>query len=118
MHRVQLWPIVMADSRRVGDVGDFGKYGLLRALCGADEHGAALHLGVHCHRVDGSHTQYLDRPSRQKRLLRECDRDLLARMRQLLRGTRTINAVEMSGALPAGTLYFGRESYFARVPRA
>ena len=114
-------------DRYVGDVGDFGKYGLLRALCGADEHGAALRLGVHWHRVDGgrpssrgdgSHTQYLDRPSRQERLLRECDRDLLARMRRLVRGTRTIDAVETSGALPAGTLYFGRAPDFARAPRA
>ena len=114
-------------DRYVGDVGDFGKYGLLRALCCADEHGVALRLGVHWHRVDGgppssrgdgSHTQYLDRPSRQERLLRECDRDLLARMRQLVRGTRTIDAVETSGALPAGTLYFGRAPDFARAPRA
>ena len=114
-------------DRYVGDVGDFGKYGLLRALCGADEHGPALRLGVHWHRVeggppssrgDGSLTQYLDRPSRQERLLRECDRDLLARMRQLVCGARTINAVETSGALPAETLYFGREPEFARAPLA
>ena len=33
-------------DRYVGDVGDFGKYGLLRSLCRADEHGGALRLGV------------------------------------------------------------------------
>ena len=32
-------------DRYVGDVGDFGKYGLLRSLCRGDEHGAALRLG-------------------------------------------------------------------------
>ena len=109
----------------VGDVGDFGKYGLLRALCAADEHGPELLLGVHWHRVgggppssrgDGSLTQYLDRPSAQERLLRECDPDLLARMRRLVSGARTIDAVETSGALPAGTLYFGGAPEFARAP--
>ena len=29
-------------DRYVGDVGDFGKYGLLRSLCRGDEHGAAI----------------------------------------------------------------------------
>ena len=33
-------------DRYVGDVGDYGKYGLLRSLCRGDEHGVALRLGV------------------------------------------------------------------------
>ena len=114
-------------DRYVGDVGDFGKYGLLRALCRADGHGPALQLGVHWHRVDGgppsdrgggSHTQYLGRPSPQERLLRDCDPDLLRRMRSLVHGARTIDALEASGALPEGTLYFGAPPEFARAPRA
>ena len=35
-------------DRYVGDVGDYGKYGLLRSLCGGDELGKALRLGVLC----------------------------------------------------------------------
>ncbi len=55
-------------DRYVGDVGDFGKYGLLRSLCRGDEHGAALRLGVLWYRFDGDdstaandgrHTDYL-----------------------------------------------------------
>ena len=40
-------------DRYVGDVGDFGKYGLLRSLCRGDEHGAAFRLGVLWYRFDG-----------------------------------------------------------------
>src|SRR5829696_4979011 len=47
-------------DRYVGDVGDFGKYGLLRTL------GAGLSLGVvwylvpnESHNADGKHTSYL-----------------------------------------------------------
>ena len=108
-----------------GDVGDFGKYGLLRALCLPDDRGPALRLGVHWHRVrgrggsatgDGSHTQYIHGPSAQERLLRACDPDLFARMRRIVGGERTIDAVEGSGALPQGTLFFGEALDFTDVP--
>ena len=33
-------------DRYVGDVGDLGKYGLLRSLCRRDEQGEANRLGV------------------------------------------------------------------------
>ena len=57
-------------DRYAGDIGDFGKYGLLRALCGADEHGPALELGVlwyrvpnEDHKTDGRIIDYLDPPT-------------------------------------------------------
>ena len=99
----------------VGDVGDFGKYGLLRWLCRADRHGGVLRLGVLWYRVDqgktpgsgdGSHTEYIFQPSQQERLLRECDPDLFEKMRNLVVNERTVEAVEASGVLPADTLFF------------
>ena len=103
-------------DRYVGDVGDFGKYGLLRSLCGADEYGAALRLGVLWYRFDGNemltandgrHTEYLLNPSRHERRLLECDTDLFQKMQQLVTGNaRSVPAVEASGALPADTLFF------------
>ena len=100
----------------MGDVGDFGKYGLLRSLCGEDEHGAALRLGVLWYRFDGKdtsndggHTEYIFSPSRAELRLRECDRDLYEKMRRLVVGnTRSVAAVEASGALSADTLFFNR----------
>ena len=101
-------------DRYVGDVGDFGKYGLLRSLCRGDEHGAALRLGVLWYRFDddssaandGRHTDYLFAPSRHERFLRQCDPDLFERMLHLVKNDRSIAAVEANGVLPADTVFF------------
>ena len=114
----------------MGDVGDFGKYGLLRRLCRADEHGAALHLGVLWYRFDGKdtsqdggHTQYLDLgcgagPSPQERLLAHCDPDLFGKMREVVGGKkRCVVAVEKSGALPEDTVFYNTPLNFDRTAR-
>ena len=58
-------------DRYAGDIGDYGKYGLLRWLCCADEHGAAFRLGLLWYLFngnepdapnDGRHIQYLLNP--------------------------------------------------------
>ena len=111
----------------VGDVGDFGKYGLLRSLCAADKHGDALRLGVLWYRTDGvenhasgdgSHLEYIFSPSHQEQLLQRCDPDLFEKVRALVLTARTIAAVEASGVLPAGTVFFNKELSFARTPLA
>lgn len=111
----------------VGDVGDFGKYGLLRSLCAADKHGEALRLGVLWYRTDGtennasgdgSHLEYIFSPSYQEQLLQQCDPGLFEKMRDLVLTARTIPAVETSGVLPAGTVFFDRELSFAQTPLA
>ena len=113
-------------DRYVGDVGDFGKYGLLRSLCRGDEHGAALRLGVLWYRFDGDdsgatndgrYTDYLFEPSRNERLLRRCDPGLLEKMLHLVNYDRSIAAVEASGALPADTVFFREGLSFKEVPR-
>lgn len=98
-------------DRYAGDVGDFGKYGLLRALRRADTHGAHLQLGVvwyfvrdETHNFDGKHIGYL--MPRNESLYRACDPDLYDRMKLLMDGVRGVQAIEESGALPAGTAYF------------
>ncbi len=112
-------------DRYVGDVGDFGKYGLLRWLSRADEHGPALRLGVLWYRVirgekpssgDGGHTEYIFQPSPQERLLRECDPDLFEKMRNLVVSERTVEAVETSAVLPADTLFFSTPLDFDGTP--
>ena len=99
----------------VGDVGDFGKYGLLRSLCRGVEHSAAFRLGVLWYHFDGDdsaaandgrHTDYLFAPSRQERFLRQCDPDLFEKMLHLVKNDRSIAAVEANGVLPADTAFF------------
>ncbi len=110
----------------VGDVGDFGKYGLLRALCARDPHGEALRLGVLWYRCggasgegpgDGSHTDYIFSPY-EEQLLQQCDPALWETMRELVSTARTISGLEASSALPTGTAFFNLELSFAETPRA
>ena len=101
-------------DRYVGDVGDFGKYGLLRWLCREDKHGSELRLGVLWYRFDrtdnsndGGHTQYICNPSRTELHLRQCDTELYGEMEWMVKSNkRSIAAVEASRALPADTLFF------------
>ena len=96
----------------VGDVGDFGKYGLLRALTGtwpAAE--PRLSLGVVWYlpagaagsAADGQKLSYLDQPSR----FRSCDPRLYDALGNLFDGgDRSLGAVEASGILGDGTAFF------------
>ncbi|HSR07722.1 MAG TPA: hypothetical protein VLM42_11265 [Bryobacteraceae bacterium] len=87
-------------DRYVADIGDFGKYALLRALAGND-----LRLGVHWYRNadeetnrDGRFTDYLH--------LRGCDPPLYDALHDLLcSGRRSIPAVESANVLPSGTVF-------------
>src|SRR5215218_3293709 len=92
-------------DRYVGDVGDFGKYALLR--CITSERSARLGV-VWCsypnesHNLDGRHIGYLDRGE-----FFELDPELHAALGMLVRkGLRSIAAVETAKLLPSDTLFF------------
>ena len=109
-------------NRYIGDVGDFGKFGLLRKLC----HGTPpLKLGVVWYltdcgnetAADGKHVGYLEgqcRSALQKRF-RSCDPALYDALRRLLLDAdgkvvaerRLIVTIENGGVLPEGTVFFG-----------
>ncbi len=56
-------------NRYVGDIGDFAKYGLLRAIGQERNLGVAWYLNPHSDpRSDGRHTQYLTRPDEWRHL--------------------------------------------------
>ena len=96
----------------VGDVGDFGKYGLLRALTGTwPVAEPRLPLGVLWYlpagatgsAADGQKLSYLNQPSR----FRSCDPRLYDALGQLFDGgDRSLGAVEASGILGDGTVFF------------
>ncbi len=86
-------------DRFVGDVGDFGKYGLLRALCGED-----LRLGVVWYYVRDRMTDYIGQPQR----FQDCDPRLFEALRQLVGNCqRSLAAVEASEIFPRETVFFG-----------
>ncbi len=101
-------------DRYTGDVGDFGKYGLLRALCGHDD--PVLRLGVIWYRTDesiveadsandGKHIGYL-RPDKMPEY-RPCDPPLYDRLQEIVaRNDRRVAAVEETGLLGANTAFY------------
>ena len=102
----------------VGDIGDFGKYGLLRHLTGMRSDAApedALRLGVVWYLFpdggnnDGTFTDYLCNPKPRDSKLRDCDPELYWSLRRLVREcNRNIFSVRMSGILPRDTAYHGQ----------
>jgi len=132
-------------NKYVGDVGDFGKYGLLRHLA------AGLRLGVVWYLVpdeqdnnDGRHLRYLNlaraacalyalapcapvAENRNLRRFRSCDPVLYDCLRDLVtRGRRAVDEIAAAGILPAGTVFVdehvaepaGRERWLARALHA
>ena len=116
-------------NKYVADIGDFGKYGLLRFLSGAtsDDDSPALKLGLiwylyhddNCNN-DGRHTSYVKRtPTEDKSEFRDCDPELWEGLRDLvMRDARCIHCAEQANLLPEGTCYSGNSLHFTiRVPR-
>lgn len=96
-------------DRYVGDVGDFGKYGLLRVLTSV---ATPLRLGVdwylvpcESHNLDGKHVGYLQQP----RKFRRCDPELFDSLQSMFSdgGTapRRVATIEASSVLPRDTVF-------------
>ena len=104
-------------NRYVGDVGDFGKYGLLRYLTGQMDvtpSVSSMRLGVvwylypdESHNADGKYTGYLTDTSVNHAKYRVCDSELYDSLQCLIEAdSRSIAAVQRSPVLPADTLYY------------
>ena len=103
-------------NRYMGDLGDFGKFGLLRAICAASEAGnqIAWSLGVVWYLVpdesdngDGRFVQYLDLSARNQELFRACDPQLYDALRGIVvSGVRSVSSLQSSSVLPSGTRYY------------
>jgi hypothetical protein len=102
-------------NRYVGDVGDFGKYGLLRALHlpGNDASGG-LSLAViwylvpdEGHNADGKHTSYLDPAAANVTGYKDCDPFLYDSLAKIVRrGARHVTSIRNSRILPPATVFF------------
>lgn len=98
-------------NKYVGDVGDFGKYGLLRALSGVRQPGRKLTIGVVWYltpdddRPGGTLDTYLGPTPRNLRRFRDCDAQLYDRMGSIRREGH-IAAVESARILGQGAVFF------------
>ena len=117
-------------DRYVGDIGDFGKYGLLRALSGTSESGLYFSLGVVWYLVepqatelrnnDGNLTDYLVNSPDQEQY-RECDPPLYDTLKHLVSSdNRNVFAIKQSGILHDETVFYdslidnrNRQEWFA-----
>lgn len=117
-------------TRYIGDVGDFGKFGLLRALAGQFPSAAPrLSLGVVWYLVsrheannDGMHDGYLNLKSRAAhervaRSFRECDPDLYSELREIRTRRRFVMADIQESKLFAGdTKFYDTTLSFEQLP--
>ena len=95
----------------VGNIGDYGKYGLLRALCGLHPRGTSDHLSLGViwyqtpQRVEGGNFDYLDQRKYEK-----CDPDLFGALREMRDSAhqRNLSAIEDSGILGEDTVFFDK----------
>ena len=102
----------------VGNIGDYGKYGLLRALCGLHPRGASDHLSLGVvwyqtppQRPESGNFDYLD----QKKYER-CDPDLFKALKEMRDSARqgdsgqqrSLSAIEDSEILGEDTVFFDK----------
>jgi len=98
--------------RYVGDVGDFGKYGLLRALLRGREDerlGVVWYLtDPEAHNNDGRHDGYLRcRSEASRSLYRSCDPELYDRLAEIRqRDELSVDMIEKAGILPSSALFW------------
>ena len=107
----------------VGDLGDFGKYGLLRALCGVTgaDGRPTLSLGVVWYRVpneggnDGKNLGYLDPLPKNLGRFTECDQALYDALFDIVydkaypvvqRERRNVQAVKEADIFPSSTVFY------------
>lgn len=114
-------------NRYVGDVGDFGKYGLLKALCAPaqDDQHPALSLGVvwylvpdETHNDDGRHIRYLKVPGKTLNVYGTCDMELYTKLQWIVeeRVRRKVGTIRELGILPAGTTFYEKFLTFDGMP--
>ncbi len=112
------------ENQYVGDVGDFGKYALLRALCLPSKvsGGYNLSLGVVWYLVpdepgsDGRHTRYLKDSPKNLGLYRSCDPGLYDSLRDIVCGhRRNVSAIRQEGILPSGTVFYEEPLTFQAI---
>lgn len=85
-------------DRYTGDIGDYIKYALLRALSPGLQLGVAWYLYPdEDHNSDGKHVQYLEDPKRWRHL----DPELFDGLKRIVASDRSVSSLEASGLIDA-----------------
>lgn len=104
-------------DRYAGDVGDFGKIGLLRALTAETNFSLGLNWYLHPdegHNEDGRFIDYLNNNK-----LERCDLDLCNKLRSIVETDRSVNALQNAGLFTVPTSYFSTVlDFYSRFPKS
>lgn len=110
-------------NRYVGDIGDFGKYGLLRSILSPP----SLRLGVNWYLTpdevdnsDGTIISYLLDSKKNHKRFKECDPELFDKLQEIVKpkrvndkvisqGKRKIKKIETEKILPVETVFYDDE---------
>jgi len=91
-------------DRYAGDVGDFGKFALLRYLFSNASHKIGViwyRFPDESHNNDGGHIDFIN-----KRRFLDCDNHLCEQLKTVLDGKRSVSSLEKAILLPINTVYF------------
>jgi len=97
-------------DRYAGDVGDFGKFSLLKSLFDRKDDclGVIWYLFPdEIHNDDGKYTNYIE-----KQEFQFCDLDLIQKLSNILNGKRSVHALEINKILKSNTVYFQEKLNF------
>ena len=101
-------------DKYAGDIGDFGKFILLRQISRMGS--SQLRLGINWYLTDrtehksndGRHVDYLQNKSEY----RDCDPILYNKLRQIVSNSRSVRALERSQILSEGTVFYSEPTPF------
>lgn len=101
-------------NRYVGDVGDFGKYHLLKSLCLGGKGEQSLSLGVvwylvsdENHNEDGKHIRYLERTASNLARFRKGDPTLYDALAEIIEtGKRDVTFIRENNVMPTDTAFY------------
>jgi hypothetical protein len=108
-------------DRYVGDVGDFGKYGLLNEICKKSNEG--VRLGINWfyvrreerQRGDGRYIGYLNDENKDSKKYADCFRDLYNKLKGIVDGRRSIKEIENGLILPKETIFYSKPLPYSSV---
>lgn len=113
-------------DRYVGDIGDFGKYGLLKAIRGYDPacRNGVWSLGVVWYRTpdggnagDGTHIAYLSMPAGENDVFRQCDPLLYATLKSVVvQKQRCVSAIRNRSVLGSNVVFYEEPLTFTGMP--
>lgn len=101
-------------DKYVGDVGDFGKYGLLNEIC--KKSNGSFRLGINWfyvtkedNRPDGRYTKYLDNNYKKSDKYHICFPELYSKLKRIVDDKkRSIEEIEKNGILPSETIFYSK----------